>query len=196
MVFNKTKKGFTVVELMIAISVFATTMVIVLAGVILISRQYQQSSNKIALEDAARNMHQQIADSIKFSNSDVVVNNTNATYNALCVGGDMYLFGKFSAPYGQNEYNNITPGLFLQKATDKCATVTMNADAANLLPNNAKVTKFTITNTEISTQFVKSDFDLLELGNQSVQCKIAISGREFCAVVSLDSTAIRRVGTN
>lgn len=194
----KNNKGFTVVELMIAISVFATAMTLVLAGVIFISRQYQQTSNRVALEEASRNIHQQITQSIQFSGTNILSEVTGAPYSAVCVGNYMYIYGANEPVNSQAAYISQAEGLYIKDnpgVTCDPALVNING-ARNLLPSGAKVTLFSVTATgNVSTVFAKAPDDLLSYpGGGVVTCNTTITGREFCATVRLDSSATRRVG--
>lgn len=196
MVFSS-KKGFTIVELMIAISVFATAMTLVLAGVIFISRQYQQTSNRVALEEASRNVHQQITQSIQFSGTNIS-EITVAPYSAVCVGNYMYIFGANEPVNNQANYSSQREGLYVKDNPGvSCDPTLVNINGArNLLPAGAKVTLFSVTLAgDVSTVFAKSPVDLLSFpGGGVATCNTTITGKEFCATVRLDSSASRRVG--
>jgi prepilin-type N-terminal cleavage/methylation domain-containing protein len=197
MVYNN-KKGFTIVELMIAVSVFSTAMVLVLAGVVFISRQYQQTSNRVALEEASRNIHQQITQSIQFSGTNIVSEITVGPYSAVCAGNYMYIFGANEPVDSQAAYYFQPEGLFIKENPGTaCDPALVNITGErNLLPVGAKVTLFSITATgNVSTVFSKSPEDLLNfIGGGEVSCNTTITGKEFCATVKLDSSASRRVG--
>jgi prepilin-type N-terminal cleavage/methylation domain-containing protein len=194
----KNNKGFTVVELMIAISVFATAMTLVLAGVIFISRQYQQTSNRVALEEASRNIHQQITQSIQFSGTNILPEVTVPPYSAVCVGNYMYIYGANEPVSLQANYISQSEGLYVKDNPGiTCDTALVNINGArNLLPSGAKVTLFSVSSTgNVSTIFVKSPDDLLRYSGGVVDgCSTTITGKEFCATVKLDSSATRRVG--
>jgi prepilin-type N-terminal cleavage/methylation domain-containing protein len=195
----RNRKGFTIVELMIAISVFATAMTLVLAGVIFISRQYQQTSNRVALEEASRNIHQQIIQSIQFSGTNILSEVTVGPYSAVCVGNYMYIFGANEPVNAQATYNSQADGLFIKENPGvSCDSALVNTtNARNLLPSGAKVTLFSVSPTgNISTVFAKSPSDLLNYpGSGIVTCNTTITGKEFCATVKFDSAAARRVGS-
>jgi prepilin-type N-terminal cleavage/methylation domain-containing protein len=200
MAYKRNNGGFTVVELMIAISVFATAMTLILAGVIFISRQYQQTSNKVQLEDASRTVHQQITQSIQFSGRDVSAKIPNGQYSARCVGNYMYIYSSAEPVSNQTVYASMSEGLYVKDNANNCAASDINiTGATNLLPKGAKVVKFEITTTgttsSLSTTFSKSPADILVFsGPGDVRCDSASKGREFCATVTLDSTATRRIG--
>jgi len=212
MVFkSKNHKGFTIVELMIAISVFSVVMIIATTGILLIARQYQAGVTKTAMQSATRDIHQKISDSIKYSGGKITVeeNSGNVTgYYVVCVGKIRYFYKTPSRLINnETDFNNMS-GLHFQQQTNpykngnalagECGyLVNDDINAQQLLPNNAKVALFNVTETEdegvtktaiIDTTFVKGDYDLFNLGvpPKDLKCKSGV-GNEWCSVVSLSS---------
>jgi prepilin-type N-terminal cleavage/methylation domain-containing protein len=198
MVFKRTnQRGFTIVELMIAISVFAVAMILVTAGVIVIGRQYQQGTNRVKLESATREVHQNVTDAIKFAGEEIENPPDIGSWRSTCIGNQQYVYAATPDPLSQAAYNGLNRGLFVQtKPTGPCTTV-LSGDSKNLLPENAVVLKFSVGGDQVSTVFAAADGDLLNLTSpqtpDDVVCRANIAGKEFCAVVKLDSTALRRV---
>jgi prepilin-type N-terminal cleavage/methylation domain-containing protein len=200
MVFKRTNQhGFTIVELMIAISVFAVAMILVTAGVIVIGRQYQQGTNRVKLESATREVHQNVTDAIKFAGEEILPPPADsAGWRSVCVGDQQYIYAATPDPVSQAVYNGLNRGLFVQtKPAGACVTSAPGASAKNLLPEDAVVLKFSVGGNQVSTVFAAADGDLLNLTSpqtpDDVVCRANIAGKEFCAVVKLDSTALRRV---
>lgn len=198
MASKQSRKGFTIIELMIAISIFAAAMTLVLAGVIFIARQYQQASNRVALEDASRNVHQQVLQSIQFSGIDTE-SATSGSYTATCVGNIMYVYGARAANgaviANSADYTAQAEGLFVKDNLNSCNSADVStANARNILPTGAKVAGFSVSAAgAVSTQFAKAPTDLLSFNAGEVTCNTTITGREYCATVKLDSAAARRV---
>jgi prepilin-type N-terminal cleavage/methylation domain-containing protein len=212
MAYKIKNKGFTIVELMIAITVFSTAMVLVLAGVILISRQYQQASNRVAIEEATRNIHQQIGDAIRFSGANSIkpLNPATGQWWAMCVGNLMFVYPS-NTPFtvDANAFDtSLAEGLYIKQGVS-CVEGNVNVSSPlpplppiiNLLPSGAKVTRFSVNGTtgNITTTFAKSPGDLLNIPSSTdlepgkVSCNAIITGREFCAAVSMQSTVNGRV---
>jgi prepilin-type N-terminal cleavage/methylation domain-containing protein len=207
MAFNQRgpQKGFTIIELMIAISVFSVAIILITMGVLVISRQYQQASNRVKLESASREIHQQIAQSIQFSVENVLVSAASGGWRSLCTGSQRYTYGSPLASYTTTSYNSLKSGLYSDQGAIGVCTVPTGGDAAitalpNLLPSDAKVLEFTYSGTSntLKSRFVSSSTDLLSVTAaatpvDSIVCKSAAVGREYCAVVQLTSSAARRV---
>lgn len=199
MVYSKKQTGFTIVELMIAISVFAVAMMLVMGGVLMIGRQYQQGVTRTKLESASREIHQNIANSIQFaSGSPIFVANTD--WRSICVGDQRYTYALTQAAYDTlGAIDSLKNGLYLDIVTPgTCDVPASPENLNNLLPNDSKVLKLSYNTTDntISTVFIRSDSDLLDIpdgGNvDNIKCKGAVTGKEYCAVVQFSSTAIRR----
>lgn len=203
MAYNK--RGFTVVELMIAVAVFSVAIVFVLAGVIYIARKYQQSSVRISLEDSARNIHQQVIQASQFSQtsvkSAVARDASSGNLTARCIGRDMYIFDKRASNVSSintTAYDSLQSGLWLKRdATGGCAQDDVKLDGAvNLLPDYTKTIVFDYTNSKLTTLFVRApDNTYLKLGATSsdTKCDYSKAGREFCADVILTSYSVGRI---
>ena len=202
------KKGFTIVELMIAVTVFSVAAVLVMTGVIVIARQYQQASTRVALEEASRNIHQQITESIRFAKGTISsplpsTASSSTNYSYVCIGSNMYIYGTYNSPYDTN-YTSLKEGLYLRQAVE-CDSANADIDlATNLLPPKSKVLIFTIGNAaanngKISTLFIRSgDDNLVDFSGalpSEIKCKSGVAGREYCTYVPLESYATQRVGS-
>lgn len=165
------KDGFTIVELMIAISVFSVVMIIATTAILLIARQYQSGVTKTSMQSATRDIHQKISDSIKYSGGNIIEETSgNVTgYYVVCTGKTRYFYKNPSLTGGNisnsSEFNSMS-SLYFQQNTDDYTSGNGNAGqcghissgvtddlkiAQQLLPNNAKVAFFKV---------VKNDVDL------------------------------------
>lgn len=192
------KEGFTIVELMIAISVFSVVMIIATTGILLIARQYQSGVTKTAMQSATRDIHQKISDSIKYGKELILFSNVDG-FTGMCVGNERYYYKIPNKADGTNITNGSDFGsmgnLFYEKKSSgeynssNCSS-TLSTDASTLLPSGAKVAHFYVdtTNNKIDTTFVKGDYDLFDLPSTpaGLQCKSGV-GNEWCSVVSLSS---------
>ncbi len=208
----KNQHGFTIVELMIATGVFSAAVLFITMGVIFIGRQFQQASTRVKLEDASREIHQQVGQSVQFSAGNPVNSSASGGWVSTCIGAQRYTYAATAAQsnptYTASDFDGLKRGLYVDTITPTIGTCSIlanpdsTASASNLLPASTTVVKFyydTGTNT-LSTKFISSDSDLLNLSgtaisSDSMQCKGGVTGKEFCAVVQLNSTATRRVNT-
>lgn len=200
MASNLKQKGFTIVELMIAIAVFSVIMLLVTIGIIQIARNYQQAATRVKLEDASREIHYQIGQSIQFAGADVQsyapgqLTGVASAYTIVCVGTQRYLW---------KDANTTTAGqvgLYIDTIAgpNACGTAAFNAASAQVpLPNNSRVVTFSVESSNaisaISTRFVVGDRDMFVGDDFANACVSAVSGSGFCAVVELNSAAARKV---
>lgn len=186
------QRGFTIVELMIAIAVFAVTMLVVTMGIIQVARSYKQASTRLKIEDASREMHAQIAQAVQYSGSSVQTPGPVSGYNVVCVGSQRYLW---------KQADVVVAGevsLYVDKIAGPSACTTTPFVAANAqtpLPANTKVVNFSVgsSNTStISTRFVIGEKDMFVGTDYNNNCVSSVIGSEFCAVVELNSTVARK----
>lgn len=193
--------GFTVVELMIAITVFSVLMLIVTIGVFQVAREYQQASTRTRLESASRNIHQQVADGVKYSGSTPALSTVVSGWQSLCTGNQRFTFASSLPTYTSSSYTALNTGLYLYTdASGPCSASSPGPTVGtNLLPTNARVVSFVYDslNGAFVTKFIVSDSDLVDFGATGaageLKCKAPVVGGEYCAVVELQSSFIKRV---
>lgn len=200
MAYNKS--GFTILELMIAMTVFAVAVMLVMSGVIFIGRTYQQASSRISLEDTARQTMKDLEDTMKFSGvvDTAKITQASGNYEGYCLGSKIYVFGKTASPDTITDFTNRKPGMyFIEDLSTSCQDSLDSFSPANynnLLPEGAKVSEFSISSSQpykISIRLIKSYEDLLESLSGKLRCKTAVSGREWCALAELDGIVIKRI---
>lgn len=204
MVYKKSKLesgGFTIIELMIAISVLSVIMLVSSSAIIFIARQYQNGVTRTTLQSASRQLHQKITDSIKFSDSEII-STSNSGYSAICIGSSRYFFktpdSTLDSPLKidnmsnlfyntrNTEYNNI-----------ECGNDLIESSSTRLLPNNSRVAQAKINCSDespkscsIKTSFISGDGDLFIVNPavtaDGLRCKSGI-GNQWCSIVNLSS---------
>ncbi len=91
---HKTKNksgGFTIIELMIAISIFALVLMALSAVMIQIGRAYYRSVYTSRTQDAMRNISDNITRSIQFSGNPVI-KGSSPNFDAVCIGSTRYTY--------------------------------------------------------------------------------------------------------
>ena len=95
-------KGFTIIELLIATSVFAVTMLVLMFGVVQISRTYYKGLTESKVQDTARNIANDLSESIVLNGGNVSQRSNLAADNtgnpststpevdAWCIGGQEF----------------------------------------------------------------------------------------------------------
>ena len=102
---NSEERGFTIIELMIATTVFSLILLLSMAGIMQITRLYYRGVTQASTQEAARSIADEFSQSIQFSNSDVYyptgddANPTGPSVDVggepigfICIGGKRYTF--------------------------------------------------------------------------------------------------------
>jgi prepilin-type N-terminal cleavage/methylation domain-containing protein len=220
---KKAQMGFTILELMIAISVFTIAIVLVTTGVIAVGRYYQQGASKAKLLTAAREIHSQFTQDVQYSATDITQTTVNiidtqygGSYNAVCMGSTRYLISTDNGLSGQTKTDY---GRFISDNNGQvCGSISLNAPQQPLPEGSsgsydsnqaldAKVVTFQITPSApsiytLTTRFVIGSKSMFSgstsdvgatEGDYTQSCQSNILGSEFCAVVTMTSTVARKV---
>ena len=95
---SKNQHGFTLVELMIAISVLSMTLLIVTAGIVSIGNSYYRGITQANTQQAARTILDTLQQNLQFGNygsissPPVTAVSGSTTVNAICVGEQRYSY--------------------------------------------------------------------------------------------------------
>jgi prepilin-type N-terminal cleavage/methylation domain-containing protein len=85
------QQGFTIIEMVIATTVFSVILLVVTFGILQISRSYYKGVNEAATQTVARNIMDTIGQSIQFSGEGVGIADID-TKHSFCVGRQRYSF--------------------------------------------------------------------------------------------------------
>lgn len=187
------KKGFTIVELMIATLVFSVAIILTTSVVIGMSKQYQKGMYTTQLNDASRTVHQDIRDSAAYSKK--LVYDLDGNGNDYVCNGSVIYYWKLAS--GNNNQDGSRNGLY--KKTLKgipCNHSTAVENGSNILPKNGFVSKFTISISNglysINTKFNIGTADMFTDGTYQ-KCLPTLSGGDFCSIVDYNTSVIPRL---
>lgn len=206
---NKSQKGFTIIELMIATAVLSTVLVIVTLIIISISNLYYKGINQSRVQSAARTVTDEITRQIQLNDRPAIgpVNGPNGT-QTYCVGTVRYTFitgvqlnGK--APGTATTFPHVlwrdtdpTPGtcpLYIDAAhpvTDVDLTDpnlgTADKDGVELMAPNSRLTEFSITGVmpgNVSPYTINVD---IAYGADDLLCNpsVIVGGKDSCSTPS------------
>lgn len=174
-------KGFTIIELMIATSVFAVILIIITTGIIRITQTYDKGINLVNTQNAARNILDSIAQSIQFNGGTVSWPTSASAGGVGCVGNQEYDFQlgpkleSNGTPDGTSDWQSAY-ALTLNPNASNCAVSatpvgTPAAGARELLSPHMRLTKLGISRVSaadsndnlyaVSVTVVYGDYDLL-----------------------------------
>lgn len=87
------QKGFTIIELMIAISVFSIVLLICMSAIIYIARQYYKGVTITKTQDVSRNISASLGDAVKLNGGEVKDPIANVGgWEAKCIGSRKYSY--------------------------------------------------------------------------------------------------------
>ncbi len=204
MAYRLNKSGFTIVELMISISVFSVVIILASAAIITVGRQYQFGVSKTRLLDASRELNQKISQDIAYSGGDKrdVTFSSIPGYSGFCIGNNRYTWKTYPATIPTPEQYTALKNTFrvtpLSSIGNSCSADAGNINSGeNPFPNNVTVTQFDIGSTNpysYNSRFVLADGTDLFVGkNPSNSCITQQAGGSYCAVVDMNSTITRKV---
>ncbi|MBX7263412.1 MAG: type II secretion system GspH family protein [Chitinophagaceae bacterium] len=201
MVDKKIKQqGFTVIEIMIAISIFSMALMIVMAVVIGMGKQYQKATYTTQLNAASRTFHQTIATDINYGGIDPkVLTTTNGQYKYICLSNNIVY--AWPVTVGAVIANGLYRASFAGfcNGNDSAASTTV-ASGSNVLPANGFVGSIEIDPKIGGTYSVKTNFrtgtaDMFSdsTNPSSSSCLPTLRGGDFCAVVEYNNSVRKRI---
>lgn len=190
------QEGFTILELMIAVAVYAVALLLITTGVIAIGGAYQQGVTKAQLLTAAREIHSQITQDIQYSGKIpefYTVSINNQPYTATCIGYTRYLVASDGSFIVDNisstscQSNNLTDAQYPLPTNAKAVTSTDQTIDAFSLTDNHNGTYI------LQTRFVAGYVDMFNGNSYGGTCRSSLVSSEFCAIVTLTSNIGRKV---
>lgn len=206
-----TNKGFTIIELMIATSVFAIVLVIAASGILTIGRMYYKSITSSRTQETARSVVETISSTLQLT-----------TASSISTGGSFP--GAQSICFGQDRYTYIInsqvtgPGVIglrydPRPTLNDCSPIA--SGGTELLSENMRLLDFRVASAasdtyRINVKVAHGDNDLIstyddsgnpiggsghpnETESRAAQCKPGIAASSFCAISELETVINNRV---
>lgn len=179
------ESGFTIVEFMIATSVFSVILLVVTGAILMMTQKYQHSLYSSATQAAASNLVDTIAQSIKFSSGQVGVQGPDASGTmSICIGNRQFLYlprKQLDGPVVQTATKNAvmtrqqTGASCLMESID--GSTNPSGSPKELLGRNMRLSHLSIRETSpslwtISASVVYGDDDLLCSSGVAGSCDI------------------------
>lgn len=205
------QQGFTIVELIIATSIFSVMMLMSTTGLIYIGRTYYKGLISAKTQEATRSIVEEITREAQFSAYNTISPPDAGNYGptassvateAICIGDMRYtkVVGQSNTKMGatDNPGTTLRHLLWVDKITipsAPCEALPFNsATSRDLLSQNMRLTDFRIQPVppgryNISITIYYGDNDLVDANGF---CVGSNSGGQFCARSSLETVATRR----
>ena len=201
--FSRDQRGFTIVELLIALSVFSV-MLLITGGVILeLSRQFYRTVVQTRTQDVSRSVVEEIANNIKYSSQPPYQLEENGDVNGWCISGRRYLYR-----LGQQQPDDIPNALVRASSCSEGVPSDLSIEGGSpeggteLLGDNMRITDFTVNQGASNRVFyieitvAHGDDDVFTedtLDSSRPECKPSRTDSTFCAVSTISTTVVRKM---
>ncbi len=206
---KKNQAGFTLVELLIATSIFAVILLAATATLIQVGRMYYKGVIASRTQDTARTLTDDISRSLQFSGGTVPTLNLGGSppVSAICFADTRLTFVvNVQAP------ENIAHALWQDTIAGpgSCAASPISLTAPNpggldgkdLLDPHMRLTKLSVTpsagspdvyDVEVGVAYGDTDLFNLDGMGKPVSCKGSVLGGQWCAISEIKTQVFRRV---
>lgn len=203
---TKTKtnqKGFTIVELMIATTVFSFVLLVASSGVIAIGRLYYKGVTSAKTQEAARSIIEDVSRARQFTGGDYSFGGAAGGLQSFCFGQDRYTY-----LINNRVTDDSTLGIRHDINADIGNCAPISSGGTELLDKNMRLLNFTVSSVgggqfSINVRVAYGDNDLLTtydnsgvpngLPSSGAECKSGIAGSNFCAVAELATVVDKRI---
>ena len=204
--------GFTIIELMIASTIFSVLLLIMTFAIIQISRVYYRGITSAQTQEIARTVLDEISRSIQFQGGTITGTPAVPSLgpNKFCVGDKRYsyilgrqLMDSPTFPQSKNVLvvDDKMPGCASVSAQN-IDSVNLNSNSRELLAANMRLASLQVNDKgnglwEVAVRVVYGDNDLLEdsIGADGIldTCRSIQFGAQFCAASELRTVVKKRV---
>lgn len=177
------RRGFTIIELLIATVTFSLVLLIITGAIIQFSRVYYKGVVTSKTQETARSVADELARAAQFSRS---YDGSNSS--AYCFGNKVFSYGKETAMDASKgvvtKNGSCAPDFTLSGSNRQLLGENMNLIDLSVAPN-AEGTRYTIS---VTVAYGSKDDR-----NPDGTCKTLTLGGQFCSVSTVTSTVTRRL---
>lgn len=218
---KQSKSGFTIIELMIATTIFSLVLMICLAGILQITKMYYRSVTQNNTRETARSIADEIGEAIRFSSQAIrlgpavigpqIDSDNEVDTGYFCIGDKRYTYAidRQVKPENEASLKQKKHALWVDTEGGCAGPLRLDVDkpsasGRDLIPLNMRLYELSITNSptnsevyEISVGVAYGDEDLLSprpaQSPTELTCEGAFAGAEFCATTNLKVTVQKRL---
>ena len=210
------KKGFTIVELLIAISVFSALLIIIVYAFLYGLNTFSKAQVVSKTQEVSRSIEQNISQSFSLTAAGSYTPITSFTNTNNEITSQGFCLGQYRYSYVLDEQLTSTNnyGLLQDTIQGGCSTSTVSVDLSANLPttlntpkqllgNNMRISNFTITpSTPLNSSAVGYQLVMeIDYGNNlkagtngyKYQCPSGNISSSFCAVAKIDTIIFQRI---
>ncbi|HZM64662.1 MAG TPA: prepilin-type N-terminal cleavage/methylation domain-containing protein [Candidatus Saccharimonadales bacterium] len=204
-------KGFTVIELMVATSVFALVLVVVTSGILQVSRLYYKGVNAANTQSVARSITDTISQTIQFAGGAVEPTTAGAATpsapKVLCIGNQRFVYAlgwqvtdgapnstKHQSFHGLVQDNVSSCGPSSTQPLDVPGVVGREMLSPGMRLSKLNVTDLGANLYRVEVRIIYGDDDLLkDPNNPETSCINQTAGTQFCTISELSTVVTKRV---
>ncbi len=205
---QNSEEGFTIVELLVAITIFALIMTAASAGLIQVGRMYYRTVIVSRTQNTNRALIDEVSRALQFSGSrPTIVRDGSGQITRFCVGSARFTVAIDDGIVGDDSDPSSTPYAVLRDPADPGCPLMDPTDpvqmsaTTELLSDNMRLTRFDVErvgstdNYRITSRVLYGEEDIVEDidGDGQKVCRTGTIGVEFCAVSNLEATITRRL---
>lgn len=202
---NKLSYGFTIVELLIAMTGFSFILLLVTVVMINIGNIYGKGINQTKLDDAARYISSDLSRQLKYnkvSNFNSSITDATSAIKAYCIGNSKYTYilgYRAGDRYGSGNLKHVILKTSIPPGESDCNPENMytTSEGEELMPKNSSVSFFEVSNTgfQYTISIALAYGDKLRMdnyGGMNVKCD-SVNNYYNCAVSSLTTVVSARL---
>lgn len=188
--------GFTMVELMIATTVFSIVLLVIASALILAGRVYFKGVVSVRTQEVAREIADDISQNIQFAGGNI----QTSTGGGMCIGNRQYSYILNKEYIGDSAHKFIVStvpscGSSSPLSTAAMNSLTLTAGQQELLGNNMRLTTLNVNNIGGYSNLYRVDIGVA-YGDDDVfdaigHC-INAAGSQYCATADISTTVDRR----
>lgn len=202
---RKESEGFTIIELLVATSVFSVVLLALMFGVVQISHIYYKGITESNTQNTARNILNDISQSIQFDGGSYTPPNVGGGNNRICIGSRQYsyLLGYELKSSYSSTLHQSPQVLVEQNGIAACPASAPNltngsAPGKELMGQNMRLANLVITPLannyyKVEVRVAYGDDDLLSNPTGTNASCRGRAGDQFCAVSDLSTIVQKRV---
>lgn len=196
-------QGFTIIELLVATTVFSIILLLASSAAIQIGRLYYKQITTSKTQEAARELLENVSRDLQLSNNKTLDTGNASGRRSFCIGDSQYNY------IPGNQVGGGSHGVWLDdRPATGCDPTDFSSTSKELLGENMRLLNLEITPDVTSRTYAievgvaYGDADLLTVydnngalvGNlPEALCRTGVAGSNFCATSNLDTVVKRRI---
>lgn len=164
---KRQKAGFTLVELMIATTVFSVVLLLCTYGLLAVGRAYYKGLAISRTQENARAILADVAEALKYSPGEVILNvmtdPNNTDDSAYCIGTKRYSFRQYKE---MGEGQHVLVSDTVPSCSNDVGAQSLDVPAESLTTSSREL---------LSPRMILIDFEIMNKGNDLYEARVSIA---------------------